>query len=313
MDNVVVNTAARWIEQRTEKQYAFLLLAPAFLLTGVLAFWPILWTVEMSLHANSLGRELVGQFVGLQTYIDIITGKAFLSAPFISFKRPFKSALLMTVIITAVSVVLEMVIGFGQALLLNREFRGQSVMRVAFLLPWAVPVAIQGMAFFLLFTPGIGIGSEWLASVGVAHADAPLAYSKSASIVVILAEVWKQAAFVTIIVLSGLQGIDRNLYRVAKVGGASRWEQFKRITFPLVLPTVVIALIFRIIGAMRIYGAAKMTAGCNTVTTMACLAIQEFSSHRYATSASVSVILAAIVALLIGVYVVYSNSVGGRT
>lgn len=304
-------TSLGWSEQLSETQFAYLLLAPAFTIALVIAIWPILWTAEMSLHSNTMGASLVGEFVGLDNYVSILTGNAFLPNPFFDFQQPFQSSLLVTLIFTIGSVSAALVIGFGQALVLNKSFRGRSIVRLAFLIPWAVPVAIQGMMFFLLFSPGFGIGTGWLKALGLQHADAPLAYSTEATIITMIAEVWKQSAFVAIIVLAGLQSIDRNLYRVAQVAGASKWQQFKSVTFPLVLPTVLIALIFRTVGGMRVYGAVKIIAGCDVVPVLTCATLQEFNNHRYGTASTIAIILAVVVSVMVSVYLVkFTNREG---
>lgn len=289
---------SKHIETLTETQYAFVLLSPALLFVAIIAFWPIFWTLWISLHADATAT----QFVGFGNYVDIFTGDARLDHPFIDMNQPFRSALPVTLIITVGVVILTMALGFVQAMTLNKSFKGRGLMRVLIILPWAVPIVIQGMIFHLLFTGSVGVGSEWLHVLGFANADAPLAYSRESTLIIILAQVWKHSAFVAIIVLAGLQSIDRTLYDVGKVSGATRWQQFKTITFPLVIPSLLIALIFRTIESMRIYGVVVSVSSCDIVPTLACVVINEFGVANYALSAALAVLLAMFVALIVSVY-----------
>lgn len=300
------------IERLSEAKYAYLMLSPALLLVSLMAIWPMLWTAEISLHADTrLSGGLVGDLIGLQNYRDLISGNfdVFLPQPFFNLSSPFSSALLVTVIFTVISVALETIIGLGMALILNKQFKGRDIFRTAVLLPWAVPVVIQAMMFYLLFTDPIGVAGNVFYDLGLFSSEAPLAYSASATAVAILADVWKQSAFMALIILAGLQTVDRKLYNVAEIEGASRWDQFITITFPIVLPAVIVALIFRTIGAMRVYGVVVGLANCNTIPTLSCLSVLTFQNQRYATSATIAIVMAVIVGLFITIYMWKYNDI----
>ncbi|WP_101296695.1 carbohydrate ABC transporter permease [Halegenticoccus soli] len=306
--------AIRWAENLNDTQFAYLLLLPSFLLLFVIAIAPLVMTFDLSLHSDSLrGAQQVGRFVGLDNYAALLTGRldtVALPNPFVDPSAPFQSALFVTAIFTVVSILLETVIGFGQALVLDQDFRGRRWVRVAIILPWAVPIVIQGMIFYLIFTPGIGFG------VGVAQAigfsGTPLTNPAEAIWLIILADVWKTSAFMALLILAGLQSIDRSLYDVAKVAGASKWQQFRLVTLPLVLPTLLVAMLFRTLDAARIYGLAETMAGCTTVPTLSCLVVTTFSVRRYATAAAVAFVTAAIIGLIASIYIVrFYRSEGG--
>jgi multiple sugar transport system permease protein len=307
--------AVRWLENLSETAFAYLLLAPAFLLLAVIAFWPLLSTFRMSLFADSIrGAAQLGEFVGLQNYVDLLTGDlatVALPQPFFDLSAPFQSALVVTLIFTVVSVFFETVIGFGQALVLDQDFRGRRWVRVAIIIPWAVPIVIQGMIFYLIFQPGIGFGVDLVQILG--GSGTPLVNSAEALPIIILADVWKTSAFMALLILAGLQSVDRSLYDVAKVAGASRWQQFKMITFPLVLPTVIVAMLFRTIAAMRVYGLIETTSSCTTVPSLSCLVVTTFSTRRYGTASAVAFVTAAIIGIVVSVYIVryWQDSQGG--
>jgi len=319
------NAVVNWMENLSEAAYAYLLLLPAFALLTLIAFYPMIRTFVMSLRANQTrGLDPLGGFVGLENYIDILTGNARLarqfldvgltsSFPFIELGTPFfQQALFVTLAFAVISVVVETVIGFGQAYVLDQEFTGRRWVRVAIILPWAVPIVIQGMIFFLLFQPTVGFGSDLMQSLGI-FSGTPLANSQDAFIIILVADIWKSSAFMALLILAGLQSVDRSLYDVARVAGASPWQRFKLITLPLVMPALLVAMLFRTMDAMRVYGLIESTAGCTTVPSLSCLVVEAmFGGTRiYATAAAVAFATALVIGLIIGVYVLLFRDTDG--
>ena len=310
----VLTRSSRWLENLSEAQFAYLLLLPMLLLMTAIAFWPLASTFWMSLHADTLyGADPLGAFVGIDHYVALLTGAidAELTRPFFDLNQPFTSALTVTLIFTVVSVLLETAIGFGQALVLDKEFTGRRWVRVAIILPWAIPIVIQGMIFFLLFQPGISFLVEPLQNLGVFSAT-PTVNSVDSTIIIIVADVWKTSAFMALLILAGLQSVDRSLYDVARVEGASRLQMFRKVTLPIILPTVIIAMLFRTIQSMRVYGLIETVSSCSTVPSLSCLVVSTFSSRQYGTSATIAFVTAGIIALVVSVYIIkYADSESG--
>ncbi|QCC48590.1 carbohydrate ABC transporter permease [Halobellus limi] len=314
-DRGVYASAVGWMENLSETQYAYLLLTPAFLLLGVIAFWPLLSTFRISMFADSFGQASVGNFIGIGNYVAIITGErtALLPSPFLpealTTRAFFNSALAVTVIFTVISVFFETLIGFVQALVLDQDFRGRRWVRVAIILPWAIPIVVQGMIFYLMFQPNVGflVGTSdnpaFLNQLGLLSTT-PLANAQDATMIAIVADVWKTTAFMALLILAGMQSIDRGLYDVAKVAGASAWQRFKYVTFPIILPTVMVAMLFRTIQAMRVYGLIETVAGCTTVPSLSCLVVTTFNNRMLGSSATIAFITAAIIAVAVSVYIV---------
>ncbi|WP_435195111.1 carbohydrate ABC transporter permease [Natronomonas sp. EA1] len=314
-DGGIYTNTVRWMENLSETQYAYLLLTPVVLLLGAIAFWPLISTFRLSLFADSLGRAGVGEFVAIENYVAILTGQrtALLPSPFLpqslTVNALFNSALAVTLIFTVISVFFETILGFVQALVLDQEFRGRRWVRVAIILPWAIPIVVQGMIFFLMFQPNIGflVGTAdnpaILNQLGLISTT-PLANAQDATMIVIVADVWKTTAFMALLILAGMQSIDRNLYDVAKVAGASPWQRFKLITLPIILPTVMVAMLFRTIQAMRIYGLIETVAGCTTVPSLSCLVVTTFNNRMLGSSATIAFITAAIIGVVVSVYIV---------
>ncbi|WIV66729.1 carbohydrate ABC transporter permease [Natrialbaceae archaeon AArc-T1-2] len=319
------NAVVNWMENLSEAAYAYLLLLPAFALLALVAFYPLIMTFFMSLREDQTrGADALGGFVGIDNYVDILTGNARLARqfvdvsasatfPFVEFGVPFlQQALFVTVAFAVISVAIETVIGFGQAYVLDQDFRGRRWVRVAIILPWAVPIVVQGMIFFLLFQPEVGFGTDVMQWLGIFGPD-PLADSQDAFIIILVADIWKSAAFMALLILAGLQSVDRSLYDVARVAGASPWQRFKRITLPLVLPALLVAMLFRTMDAMRVYGLIESTAGCTTVPSLTCLVVEAmFGGTRvFATAAAVAFATALVIGIIISVYVVFFRDTEG--
>ena len=320
----------QWVERRSDTQFALLLLAPTMLIMGVVALYPLLRTFYMSLHEDSLTGETFGEFIAFQNYQELLTGQrdvamtrpflpespiaVSMSWPFVEMVNAtglFQAALTATLIFTLASVFFETVIGFGQALVLDQDFRGRRWARVAIILPWAVPIVIQGMIFYLLFQPAIGFLVDPMQQLGI-FSSTPLINSVDSMIIIIVADVWKTSAFMALLILAGLQSVDRSLYSVAKVAGASRWQQFKHITLPIIFPMILVAMLFRTIGAMKVYGIIETVSSCSVVPSLSCMVVSTFGNNLYGTSAAVAFITAATIGSVVIVYLLkYSDKSQG--
>jgi multiple sugar transport system permease protein len=325
-DRGVLAPVSDWIENLSETAYAYLLLAPAFGLLALIAFYPLIATFWMSLFEDQTrGGEPLGEFVGLENYINVLAGDVRLARqfldiqmtsgfPFFELGTPFfQQALFVTFAFAILNVLFTTLIGFGQALVLDQDFRGRRWVRVAIIIPWAVPIVIQGMIFFLFFEPTVGFGTDVMQWLGLFGPD-PLASSRDSFFIILIADVWKTSAFMALLILAGLQSVDRSLYDVARVSGASKLQQFKMITFPLVLPALLVAMLFRTMDAMRVYGLIESTAGCTTVPSLTCMVVEAmFGGTRiFGTAAAVAFMTAAIIGILISVYIVkFRDTQGG--
>ena len=295
----------RWMEGLSDTQYAYLLLIPVFVLLGVVALYPLLRTFELSLFATSI--DLTSQsFVGVGNYVDLFTGAknrflpggtTFLPTDF-ALNSLLSSALVITIIFAVVSVAFETLIGLGQALILDQDFYGRRWVRAAIIIPWAVPIVIQGMIFFLMFNSNVGFATPPLADLGILAPTNTLNDTASATFIIIVADIWKTSAFMALLILAGLQSIDRGLYDVAKVAGATKWQQFKLITFPLILPTIGVAVLFRSVQAMRVYGIIDTVSSCTVVPSLSCMVVATFNT-RQGTSAAIAFVTAAIIGIVV--------------
>jgi multiple sugar transport system permease protein len=295
----------RWMENLSDTQYAYLLLVPVFLLLGVVALYPLLRTFELSLFALSADFSST-TFVGAGNYVELFTGEKNRYLPGgttflpegLGMSALLNSALVVTIIFAVVSVLFETLIGLGQALILDQDFYGRRWIRAAIIIPWAVPIVIQGMIFFLMFNSNVGFLTPPLADLGLLAPTNTLNDTASATFIIIVADIWKTSAFMALLILAGLQSIDRGLYNVAKVAGATKWQQFKLITFPLILPTIGVAVLFRSVQAMRVYGIIDTVSSCTVVPSLSCMVVATFTT-REGTSAAIAFVTAAIIGTVV--------------
>ena len=297
-----------WLETQSEATFAYILLGPAFLLLAVIAFYPLIRTFQFSLLADqTAAADPFGGFVGFDNYVALLTGEALLPQQFLdpSFGTPLlRQALFVTLAFAILSVLFETLLGGGQALILDQDFYGRRWVRVAIIIPYAIPIVIQAMIFYLMFNPTVGFGTDFMQWLGI-FGDNPLSTTTDSFIIVLVADIWKTAAFMALLILAGLQSIDRGLYDVARVSGASPWQQFKYITLPLIAPALLVAMLFRTMDAMRIYGLIDATAGCQTVPSMSCLVITALqSTRRWGTASAVAFLTAVVIGVLVVLYLV---------
>ena len=305
--------AMRWMENLSDTAYAYLLLIPVFILLGLIALYPLLRTFELSLYEVSTDFSET-TFVGIGNYVELFTGAKDVFLPGgttflpsgLGLEALIASALVVTIIFSVVSVAFETIIGLGQALILDQDFYGRRWIRAAIIIPWAVPIVIQGMLFFLMFNSNVGFLTPFLADLGILAPTNTLNDPTSSLFILIVADIWKTSAFMALLILAGLQSIDRGLYNVAKVAGATKWQQFKLITFPLILPTIGIAVLFRSVQAMRIYGLIDTVSKCSVVPSLSCMVVATFNT-REGTSAAIAFVTAAIIAAVVGVIIVWQG------
>jgi len=239
-----MNAPSTWdrIRDPSEKTLAVLLLAPAFLLLALIVVYPIGKLIWNSFHDLRLsGGTGAVKFIGIQNYIDVAHDKDFWNAA--------KNTLLFTVI----TVPGALVVGLGLAMLANLPFKRRWPVRLALLLPWALPLSFVGLIFAWFFHTEYGVVNDVARRLGNAHQTMWLLSPGYAFAAICFAIIWKTSSFMALILLAGLQMIPRTLYEAAEVDGASKWQQFWQITVPMLMPSIIVALIFRTITALQTF------------------------------------------------------------
>jgi len=229
----------------SEKTLGYLLLAPAFLLLALIVVYPIGKLIFNSFFDMRLsGGAGTAEFIGLANYADAWADPDFWNAA--------KNTLLITII----TVPGALVAGLGLAMLANLPFKRKWPVRLALLLPWALPLSFAGLIFAWFFHTEYGVVNDLMQRTGLAAAGEQAMWLLKpawAFAAVCLTVVWKTSSFVALILLAGLQMIPKSLYEAAEVDGASRWQQFLNITLPMLVPSIIVALIFRTISALQTF------------------------------------------------------------
>jgi len=244
----MVNThTIRGREQRT----AWILLIPALLLLLFVFAYPIGRAFWLSLFTQNLGTKLQPVFSGFDNYARM------------AGDGRFWQTFWQTTIFTSASVVLELLLGLGIALVLNQKFFVRGFVRTTAIIPWALPTALIGLAWAWIFNDQFGVVNDILLRLGLIRTGINwLGDPTLAMFAVIFADVWKTTPFISILLLAGLQSISPDLYEAHSIDGATPWQNFTRITLPLLMPQILIALLFRFAQAFGIFDLiAVMTGG----------------------------------------------------
>lgn len=236
---------------RQEKVTGWVMLLPALLVLGLVFIYPIARAFWLSWFTENLGTQLQPVFTGLGNYQRMLGDGR------------FWQSLSNTAIFTVISVFLELLLGLGVALILNKSFWGRGVVRTVAIIPWALPTAVMGLAWAWIFNDQYGVVNDLLLRLGLIDTGINwLGTPTLAMIALIVADVWKTTPFISIILLAGLQSISEDLYEAHRLDGASPWQSFTQITLPLLMPQILIALLFRFAQSFGIFDLIQvMTAG----------------------------------------------------
>lgn len=268
---------------RNEARFGWALTLPALAAIAVVAVFPIIWTAWESLHFHDLRMPWLGRpFVGLANYVEAVSSAR------------FWRAMAHTAVFTATTVTLELAGGLLLALIVDRISRGRDLVRTAVLLPWAIPTVVVALVWRFLFESPAGIVNGLLLRLGMSpptwFADAPAAW-----VPLVLADVWKMTPFVAVLLLAGLQSIDRSLYEAARIDGAKWGRQLTDITLPLLRPALLVAFIFRTLDAFRVFDIIYVMTGGGPGTATEPIALLTFSgllqNLRFGFGAALSVIV----------------------
>ena len=281
----------------SEKRLAFFMVSPSMLLIALVAAYPILYAIWLSLHEYSVRVAGLSRWAGpfgLRNYSNALSDPA------------WWAALEHTLIFTVVSVALELLIGLAMAMAMHEAFRGQGLLRTVVLVPWAVLTVVTAIMWQTMFVSPYGFVNTVLGTSTVWLGSEP-----QALIIIIIADVWKTAPFMALLILAGLQVIPGEIYEAAKVDGATTWQRFTRITLPLLTPAILVALIFRTLDALRIFDLPYvLTGGQNGTSTLSTIAQETFATNRIYGLGSAMAILTFIVVMIVSFS--YIRFVGGN-
>jgi multiple sugar transport system permease protein len=219
--------------KRAERRLAWWLCAPAVIVMLAVTAWPIIYSVWLSLQRYDLRFPNDTEFVGLDNYVAVLTNGY------------WWTAFGVTMFITVVSVVVELVLGMTLALIMHRALVGRGLVRTVSLIPYGIVTVVAAFSWFYAWDQSAGYltGPE----------SAPLTSTWSSLFAIILAEVWKTTPFMALLLMAGLALVPEDLLKAASMDGASAWQRFTKVMVPVMKPAILVALLFRTLDAFRIF------------------------------------------------------------
>jgi multiple sugar transport system permease protein len=265
----------------------FIFPAPALLMVACIIVYPVLYTGWMSLQEWFASSLTPPKFIAIENYARIITADP-----------RFRDAFFRTLYFTLIAVSVETALGVAMALLFNREFWGRGLVRTLSILPMmATPTAIS-LVFVMMYHPTLGVMNYLVSLTGLSPFKWTYS-SKTALYAIALVDVWEWTPLIMLIALAGLAALPKEPYESALIDGASNLQSFWYITLPLLRPTLIVAILFRSIDALKTFDIIfVMTQGgpSNASETINILLFnQAFSYFNMGYASSMAVALFAIV------------------
>lgn len=271
--------------RRAAERLAYTLISPTFIVLALIVAYPIFAAIRQSFYGAAGLDEQTGfvsdtePFIGLRNFTDIFQGAT---------STRFWNAFWNTTFFTVTTVTVETVLGVAMALIMHQAFKGRALVRASILVPWAIPTAASAILWGWIFNAD-----------GVANAILPgdpilwTSEGFQAKLAVIVADTWKTAPFIGLLVLAGLQVISEDIYEAARVDGAGTIRRFTSITLPLVKPALLVAVLFRLLDALRMFDLPYILIGPRkkTAETLSMLVQDEASNLRYGSAAAYGIIL----------------------
>ena len=288
----------------SEPVLAVLFIVPAAIFVAVFLYYPLLQTSLYSFFSlHRTADWLNAQFVGLKNYVAVLQSSA------------FRQSFGFTLYFTAMTVALELIIGLGMAITtfsVHRRLGG--ILRAVLVVPWAIPPIVSAMLWKWLFHADAGLFPVALRLTGLVPSPPPfLTRPGLATHSIIVASVWKNASIMGILLLGGLAAIPQDTYDAAKVDGARAWYRFRRVTLPLLLPTVLVTVLFRSLLALRMFELSYGLTGGGpgtTTDTLSTFAYKYFFTYtRFGVGSAYAMVIFAVV---FAVAIIYVSRVRGN-
>lgn len=263
---------------------------PALAIFGLFVIWPICTAVQLSMYKWKGFGPLV-DFVGLQNYVSVLGNEV------------FTDALVRNLVIAALSIAIQLPLGLALALLLNRKMWGQGVLRTIIFVPYVLAEVVAGVVWFQLLQPKYGVLDTILTSIGLeGPAQGWLGDPDIALWTVMVVLTWKYLGLAVILFLAGLQGVPEELYEAAQIDGATWWQVQRKITLPLLGPTLRTWAFLSMIGSLQLFDMVWiLTKGgpANSTMTMATFLINEGTKRQNFGIAGAASVILFVVALIL--------------
>ncbi|AYG04029.1 carbohydrate ABC transporter permease [Gryllotalpicola protaetiae] len=276
--------------QRLRNRNALLLIIPTLVLLAIVIGYPIVSAIITSFQKDAgldpaTGFFVQGGFAGFSNFTHWLlqrcpTGDGgTTSCPPGNLGAQFWNSTFTTFFFTVATVVLETVIGFWMAIVMNRAFSGRALVRTAILVPWAIPTAVTAKLWVFMFSVAGIVNALFNSHILWTSDDWPSRFA------IIIIDVWKTTPFMALLILAGLQLIPGEVYEAARVDGASTWKTFWTVTLPLVRPALLVAVLFRVLDALRMYDLPAIFGGGNATATWSILVVEQLRQGPNSASA----------------------------
>ena len=278
----------------------FWFILPAVLCMLLVHVIPILWGIYISfleLDLYTITRWTQAPFVWLENYRQIFTSK-------VAVGERFLRSIYTVLIYGLVTIPIGYLLGLLVALLLNREFLGRTLVRGLILLPYITPDSVAYNVWRFIFQARIGIVNKYLLGLGLIQEPLIWLVGDRALYAVIIASIWKGWPFACLILLAGLQGIDPQLYEAARIDGATGWQQFLHITFPLLKPVSKTLLMLNLIWNFHAFNQFYILLGADPgrAHVPSTFILQEaFKNLHYGLGSAMAVVLMIVILILTAV------------
>lgn len=228
----------------------WILSIPALLAILGIVLVPLIQSLIQSFFQKDLARPQLDAFIGLLNYVDLLKDPRYLNSLFV------------TVRFSIVSVILELILGVSIALVLNKNFVGRGFVRGLMILPWAMPSIVNAAMWKWIYNADYGVLNALLTQLGIIDQyQVWLSDPVWSTVLIILANVWKETPFTVLMVLAALQTIPDELYEAARVDGATAWQSFLSITVPLIAPVLMVVSMLQFVWGFQTYELVSIVTG----------------------------------------------------
>lgn len=303
---MATNDAGLSLSQQRQRA-AFWFIAPMLAALFCVAAWPLLRTIWFSLTNTALSDLYGGEFIGFDNYLSLRvmeSGRWIWRGTLVD--PAWWNAVWNTVRFAFVSVFFETVLGLIVALVLNAEFKGRGLVRAAILIPWAIPTIVSAKMWAWMLNDQFGILNDIALNLGLI--DQKIAWTASvdtAMYAVLMVDIWKTTPFMALLILAGLQMVPRDIYEATKLDGINPVKVFFKVTLPLIRPALAVAIIFRMLDALRIFDLVYvLTPNSAATKTMSVISRENMIDFdKFAYGAAQSTLLFAIIAIFVSLYI----------
>ncbi len=262
---------------------AWIFLAPMLLVLALVAVWPLGRTIWFSFTDANINDIDASQFVGLENYFGEYGLFANPNHTDGFWNSDWGLSILNTLKFSLVSVTLETALGLAVAMLLNQEFKGRAWVRAAVLVPWAIPTIVSAKMWGWMLHDQFGVINQWLVDAGLlASKLAWTADPDDALWTVVAVDDWKTTPFMALLILAALQTLPKDCYEAARVDGVHPLRVFWKVTLPLIRPALMVAVIFRLLDALRVFDLIYvLTSNNNSTISMSGFVRREMVDNGY--------------------------------